>query len=88
MEFPELETCENRPVTWQYQLDQIKGREKITNSVTIFSRPVLNIDESGEHGFEEFAVVTLTKAEIAEILKTLEEDIAEMKKHCPDSEYE
>jgi hypothetical protein len=84
MPFPPLTCGGNRPVTWQYQLDGIKGTDEITNSVTIFSRVALEIDESGEHGFEKFAVVYLTRAEIAEILKALDEDIAAMRHHCPD----
>jgi len=73
--FPPLETGNNRPVTWHYFLDGVVGVEGITNAVQIFSHPVLQIDESGEHGGEMFAVVTLTRAEIKEILECLEEDI-------------
>lgn len=86
-DFPPLVTEQNRPVTWQYQLDGVKGEEHATNSVTIFSRPVMALDESGEHGYEKFSVVTLTRAEIAEILQKLEEDIQTMRKHCPDEVF-
>jgi hypothetical protein len=85
--FPPLVTDGNRPVTWQYQLDDVEGSGDVTNSVCIFSRPSLEIDESGENGLEKFAVVYLTRAEIAEILKVLDEDIEAMRLHCPDSEF-
>lgn len=85
--FPPLICGANRPVAWYFQLDSIKGQEDKTNSATIFSRPVLEYDESGEHGFERFATVTLTRAKIAEILSVLEADIADMRKYCPDSEF-
>lgn len=86
--FPPLHTGENRPVTWQYQLDGVVGSEKETSSVTIFSKQALDLDHSGENGYEKFAVTTLTRAEIAEILKVLDEDIASFKKHCPEGEFE
>lgn len=87
-DFPPLIGGDNRPVTWFYQLDTIRGRTVPTNSVTIYSRPVLAMDESGENGYEKFAVVTLTRAEIAKILRVLDEDIAEMRRYCPDREFE
>lgn len=79
---------ENRPVTWCYQCEMVEGHEFMTNSVTIFSKPVLSYDESGENGHEKFAVVTLTRSEIADILKTLEEDIENLRKYCPDTQFE
>lgn len=85
-EFAPLECGGNRPVTWFYQLDTIKG-QKSTNSVTILSKPILVVDESGENGNEKFATVTLTRAEVAEILMLLEDDIQKMKKYCPDEEF-
>lgn len=84
--FPPLACGENRPVTWQYQLDRLEGANVSTNSVTILSRPVLDYDWSGEH-CGEFAVVTLTRAEIAEILRVLEDDIAKMRHYCPSEEF-
>lgn len=86
-QFPPLSFGCNRPVTWQYQLDSIKGQNDVTNSVTIYSRVYLELDESGQNGLEKFATVTLTRAEIAEILRTLEEDITDMRTHCPDSNF-
>lgn len=82
--FPPLMCRGNRPVTWQYQLDTIEGQENPTNSVTIFSRVMMELDESGENGLERFATVTLTRAEIAEILRVLEADITDMRHYCPD----
>ena len=81
--FPPLTCSANRPVTWQYQLDSFKGIDIMTNSVTIFSRPVLEYDESGEHE-GRFAVVTLTRAEIADILTILDEDISDLRRCCPE----
>lgn len=86
-DFPPLSTGENRPVGWSYQLDTVAGQDVPTNSVTIYSRPALSCGESGENGFFKFGVVTLTRAEIAEILKVLDEDIADMRRHCPDHEF-
>jgi hypothetical protein len=86
-DFPALTSGGNRPVTWHYQLDALEGDEKPTNSVTIFSRPFLELDESGEHGLEQFSVVYLTRTEIAKILQVLEEDISDMRKYCPDTEF-
>jgi len=85
--FPPLDFGGNRPVTWHYQLDAVKGQELPTNSVTIFSRVRLEYDESRESGFERFATVTLTRAEIAEILRVLENDIADMRHYCPDRTF-
>ena len=82
-----LSTGEGRPMTWCYQLDSFEGPHLMTNSITIFSRPVLDIDESGEHGYELFSSVTLTRAEIAELLDVLEEDIGEMRSACPGETY-
>jgi hypothetical protein len=82
--FPALCSKDNRPVSWNYGLDTLEDVRITTNVVTILSRPVLDVDESGENGFEKFAVVTLTRAEISEILRVLDEDIAEMRKYCPD----
>ena len=85
--FPPLMCCGNRPVTWHYGLDSIEGQENPTNSVTIFSRPMMEFDESGESGLERFATVTLTRAEIAEILRVLEADIADVRHYCPDQVF-
>jgi hypothetical protein len=85
--FPPLTCGGGRPVTWHYQLDTIKGQDLPTNSVTIYSRPFMEIDESGEHEFEKFNTVTLTRAEVRAILDRLEEDIAEMRYHCPNHKF-
>jgi len=85
--FPPLEGGGNRPVTWQYELSTFKGSDVVTNAVVIFSRPVLELDESGENGDEKYAVVYLTRGEVAQILATLEEDIAKMRLYCPDREF-
>jgi hypothetical protein len=85
--FHPLFTGNNRPVAWYYQLDQVKGEKYSTNSVTIFSRPTSEIDESGENGNEKFTTVTLTRAEIKDILSLLEEDIEKMRKYCPDEKF-
>lgn len=85
--YPPLDCGGNRPVTWCFQLDGVEGQELPTNSATIYLRPNLELDESGEHGFEKFATVTLTRAEIAEMLRVLEEDIADMRKYCPNQKF-
>lgn len=86
-DFPPLMCGGGRPVTWFYQLDTIEGQDIPTNSVTIYSRPFMDIDESGEHGFEKFNTVTLTRAEVKAILDRLEEDIADMRHYCPDHKF-
>ena len=85
--YKELETGDNRPMTWAYQLDSLKGSDQVTNTISILSRPVLNIDESGEHGYELFATLSMTRAEIAELLDVLEEDIKEMRAACPKESF-
>ena len=86
--FPPLECGGTaRPVTYSYQLDSVEGESIVTNSISIYSKPCLTIDESGEHGHEEFNVVTLTRAEVANFLRVLEEDIENMRYHCPDSKF-
>lgn len=88
LKFPPLECGAGRPVTYSWQLDRAEGTEgPPTNSITILSRPTMDIDWSGEHGREKFATVTLTRAEVAAFLKILEEDIEKMRKHCPDREF-
>ena len=87
MAFPPLVCGGNRPVTWFFQLDTVKGQDKPTNSATIFSRVMLEHDESGENGFEKFTTVTLTRFELSAMLKVLEEDIADMRRYCPDREF-
>lgn len=86
-EFPPLSFGGNRPVAWYYQLDSVKGQDDVTNSVTIYSRVFMELDESGANGLEKFATVTLTRAEIAEILRTLDEDITDMRTNCPDRTF-
>lgn len=86
-DFPPLSSGENRPVGWCYQLDTVDGHNLPTNSVTIYSKPKLDHDESGLNGYFKFGVVTLTRAEIKEILRVLEEDIAEMRHYCPGHEF-
>jgi len=87
-DFPPLSSGENRPVGWCYQLDTVDGAKVPTNSVTIYSNPKLDHDESGCNGYFKFGVVTLTRAEVKEILKVLEEDIEEMRHYCPGHEFD
>jgi hypothetical protein len=83
-EFPPLVGGANRPVTWNFGLESIEETGAITNGVEILLKPGrLSVDESGENGYERFASVTLTRAEIAMMLKVLEEDIGEMRRCCP-----
>lgn len=78
-----------RPVTWCYQLDQVQGCEKQTNSVTFFVRPHEPcIDESGENDRDLFQTVHLMRAEVAHILRVLDEDMAEVKAAMPELAHE
>jgi len=87
-DFPPLIGGDNRPVGWDYGLETVDGTAPLmTNGVTIWSRPVLDVDDSGQHGYEKLARVTLVRSEIAEILRVLDEDIAEARKHCPQQEF-
>ena len=74
-----------RPLTWSYELVTV-GNDT-TNAVKIYF-PVNkgNYEVPGYHG-EMLSSVSLTRAEIKEILLVLEDDIAKMRKHCPDSEF-
>ena len=85
-DFPELESGENRPVTWEYTLDKSVTGE-MTNVVTIYSNESKSYNESGEYDNQQFSVVTLTRAELKNMLDILDDDIAKMKKHNPEHTF-
>lgn len=85
--FPPLSNNGNRPVVWEFALDQVIGESATTNAVTIYLEPNKDYDESGRHPGKEFSSVTITRAELREMLNCLDEDIKQMQTHCPNEEF-
>ncbi|SEG16375.1 hypothetical protein [Marinobacterium lutimaris] len=86
--FPALINGDNRPLLWSYALNQVEGEKLPTNSVTILMEPNTDYDESGEYPGRPLSSVTLTRAELREMLKALDEDIERLRRNCPDIEFE
>jgi hypothetical protein len=85
-DFPELESQNNRPVTWDYTLDKMVSGE-MTNVVTIYSNECPIYDESGQFPNVKFTGVTLTRSELQKMLDVLDDDMAKMKEHNPDHTF-
>ncbi len=87
-DFPPLLNGGNRPVFMDYALDSIEGEVTTTNSMTVYLEPNKDFDMSGRRPGRTFASVTITRAELREMLKCLDDDIAQVRKHCPESQFE
>ncbi|WP_010322986.1 hypothetical protein [Marinobacterium stanieri] len=86
--FPPLMTGVNRPVLWHYQLDSIDTETlNVTNAVVIYSDIDTEIDPSGQYGNRQFTTVAITRAELREMLKCLDDDIERLKEHCPETQF-
>jgi len=87
MEFKPLSSGDNRPRLWDFQLDAVKGDGRNTNAATIYATANIVYDPSGMFGDEEFCSITLTRAELVEIVRVLDEDIEKMREYCPNSTF-
>ena len=74
-----------RPLEWVFELVTIGGKK--TNAVEIyFPANKGDYEVPGYHG-EILSRVSLTRAEIKEMLNVLEDDISKMRQYCPDTEF-
>jgi hypothetical protein len=76
--YPPLVTDGNRPVTYEWHCDKLKSAEKWTNAVTIYADPNEAYNESGLFDGRRFHSMTITREEIHEMAKNLDEDARKM----------